>query len=60
MAISQKDKICKTVGALKKFLDDIPDKTPLRSCLHEPRRVFLWKKDADESGPKFWVSVEDD
>ena len=59
MSKSKKKSVCKNVGALKKFLEDIPDKTPIRDNFDYPIRFYLWEKEPMESGPKLWLGIAD-
>lgn len=58
MARAQKHQKVLTVGALKKFLEDIPDKTPIRGTFDDRMEAIVWKAEKDESGPREWFSLE--
>lgn len=58
MAIAEKHKKVLTVGALKKFLDDLPDRMPIRGDFEDHMEAIVWKTETDESGPRRWMSLE--
>ncbi len=59
MAKADKQQKVLTVGALKKFLEGIPDKTPIRGNFDDERmEAIIWKADRDESGPRKWFALE--
>jgi len=60
MARAEKQQKVLTVRALKKFLEDIPEKTPILGMFDDERiEATLWKADKDESGPRKWLSLEE-
>ena len=59
MARAKKSEEVLSVGQLKKFLDDIPDRTPIRATWKDERVIAnLWKRDDDESGPNTYLGFE--
>lgn len=58
MATAEKQKKCLTVGALRKFLDGIPDKIPIRGGFDEGIEAFLWVAKPKESGPKKYIPLK--
>lgn len=59
MAIGIKNKVVRNVGALKKFLENLPDSLPIYGSFDDRKEAFVWKADRAESGPRKWLSFED-
>lgn len=59
MANAEKQQKVLTIGALKKFIESIPDKTPIRGTFDDERlEAIIWKAEKDESGPRKWFSID--
>lgn len=58
MSIAIKEKRVMNIGQLKAFIKDIPDTVSVFAEIGERGTAYLWKKDSDEIGPKFWFSIE--
>ena len=59
MATGKKNKEIKTIGDLKKFIDDIPGETLIYGDFDEELvEAILWEADDDESGPREWFLIE--
>ena len=56
----KKKSVCRNVGALKRFLEDIPDKTPIKDNFYDTIRFYLWEKGPMESGPKLWLGIDNE
>jgi hypothetical protein len=59
MSIEEKKKKVLTAASLKKFLNEIPDKTPIRGVFSDRVTVCLWKAEDRESGPRRFISFEE-
>jgi hypothetical protein len=58
MAIREKKEAVHTVARLKRFLEGLPEKTPLRDCFDDRLVAMLWKKEKGESGPTRFITFE--